>query len=487
MKIIDYSISKNGTTKKIPIGSVTTIFSQNNSTGKTTLLKSFLYAFGFDVQNTADIDYSIYTHQLVIEFQNNILKISRIGNSLLVNEDEFDLPFERKKAHIRLFGTENSEILENILGALFIDQDYGWSIIGSGTFAGANKYSLSSLLNGLDDYNDNGLKKKIDELSSEIKKYRFMVLSAKKREKFIVSNSGVVFDNTDYERNKREISSVDERINELDIQISKINKSIADNNHFSSFISEMHLSVQDLKTDIIVPINKSTLLGFDDNSEILKYRKRVLQNERNELKKRRSELLAFISKEEGLVHVKQEADKFFDEMKDINVSGLETLINQMSKEKNDLEVRLREINSRTNKWIDIFIQNVKDLAPYFDMQDDPLVSDNKYIFMKKRPQLSGAILHKMSFLYHMAAIKVCEKKLGITFPIFIDSPGGRELLDKTFIDSMTMLKEKFRHNQLFIATIKDLHFVWSDLVSFDPSVKVFDFDDAMLGQKDVSI
>lgn len=483
MTIDEYTISffKNGkeTIKNIPVGYRTSFFSNENSTGKTTLLKSILYCLGFEIQSTPGVNFDDYLFRIKLINNGNVYHIERKNTTFSINGQQFDLPVERHLAHSVLFNTPNTDILDNILATFFFDQDYGWTIIGYGNFSSIGTYNLASLLDALNDFDDDGLKKDILNISNAIKKYKFIIQATEKRKKFITNDSGDVCledDNQQLQYLNAKLSDIESKIKKRNSDISKIESTLKKNKRFSSYVSEMNLSVVDPNTGNTIPINESTLAGLSDIREALTYRKLILQGEREKLKREKETIASQIPKYTSLVDVKSEADKFYADMSGVDVDGLRTIISQLETEKRQKIEKLRELQSIDNRWIIKFLSYVEMFAKEIGDIPSDYYSSSKFIYMKKRPTISGAILHKISLCYHLAAVKVCEDKLGFNIPLIIDSPSGREVVETTIEKTFELLKEHFDKNQLLFATIKDVGEFFKDLTVFNPEKKVFDFE-----------
>ena len=104
---------------------VNIIHSDKNSTGKTTLLRAILYTLGFSVPNMELIRFEDYDFILDISRRNNQFSVKRKGNLLIISGQEFDLPVDQRAAHSFLFGINNGEILSNLLGTIYFDQEKG--------------------------------------------------------------------------------------------------------------------------------------------------------------------------------------------------------------------------------------------------------------------------------------------------------------------------------------------------------------------------
>lgn len=483
MRIINFNISKeiNGISesKNIPIGQHTSYFSDSNSTGKTTLLRSILYGLGFDIPNTPNVAYDEYCFKLSVVVRKKVFDLERRGSLFVVDGKPFDLPAERTLVHSVLFGESNADILNNILGTFYIDQDYGWTIVGYGHFGGSNMYNLSSLLDGLNHFDDNGLKNEIANISKEIKKYRFIESAVEKRNEFLETESGDIVKNEptfEVDELKRTLSEVEFKLNKVNNDITNIEAALRKNRRFSSYVSEMNLSVMDPESGNIVPINESTLCDLPDLNESLKYRKLILQGEREKLKQQKINILARIPKYESIVSIKSEADKFLSDINGVDLNGLKTIILQLENEKRKKTETLKQLQSTTNLWINKFLDYVKTFSLFLGNIPEEYYSSTKYIYMKKRPTLSGAMLHQVSLCYHLSAVKICEEKIGVSLPLIIDSPAGREVVEETMNNTLLLLKKYFSKNQIIFATIKHIETIFSDLLIFNPEKRVFDFE-----------
>ena len=103
-------------------------YSGNNSTGKTTLMRAILFTFGFSIPNTELVKFEKYEFELALT-NGEQLTVYRRGNLLRINEEEFDLPVDEKVVLSKIFKTDNPELLSNILGTIYFDQDKGWTLL----------------------------------------------------------------------------------------------------------------------------------------------------------------------------------------------------------------------------------------------------------------------------------------------------------------------------------------------------------------------
>ena len=71
---------------------------------------------------------------------------------------------------------------------------------------------------------------------------------------------------------------------------------------------------------------------------------------------------------------------------------------------------------------------------------------------------------------------VLYEKTGIRFPLFIDSPGGREVERETIEKTLEIIRREFSGNQLFVCSIfkfDSLNVRDDQILSFD-NLKAFD-------------
>ena len=66
-------------------------------------------------------------------------------------------------------------------------------------------------------------------------------------------------------------------------------------------------------------------------------------------------------------------------------------------------------------------------------------------------------MHKTVFSFRLAYIKEIEKKQGISLPILLDSPKGKEIDDDNVQKMIHILARDFSKNQIIIASI--FHYV----------------------------
>lgn len=128
---------------------VCVFYSKKNSTGKTTLMRAILYTLGFPIPNTELVKFENYEFVLELLNQDKNYILMRKDQLLKINDTEFDLPVEQAAAHTFLFGIANAEVLYNLLGTIYFDQEKGWTLLNRGTIIGTNRFSIESFFRSL--------------------------------------------------------------------------------------------------------------------------------------------------------------------------------------------------------------------------------------------------------------------------------------------------------------------------------------------------
>lgn len=231
------------------IDSVNLVFSEENSKGKTTLLRFVLYSLGYNVPSTKNMrfDHCEVVSQILVDNIGDII-LSRYSNDYIeatvANEKKtYILPDQLHDLHKMIFGTENTDVLNNILGAIYTDQEKGWTLLNRGTAIGSIRFNIEELIRGLSDCDCSDLIRKETQVSKELSKYRQMSSIAKYREE-IIAESGTVASDSYSEESEAVIAQLLMQQKSLQHELRRIDKSISDNKRVRQYVSEMKLIIQ---------------------------------------------------------------------------------------------------------------------------------------------------------------------------------------------------------------------------------------------------
>ena len=440
--------------KLFEFGEKTEIHSDINSVGKSTLLRLLFYAMGYPIPSTKKIRFSKLQTKLVLETEKEIILSRRDNNILLEIEgvtENLELPRDLYYILGKVFETNNINVLESLLGCIYLDQDKGWTLLNRGTVIGGIKFKVETLIEGISEKDIANLKIEVEKITSELKRL-------KELQKIVLfqSENFNLMDQSNFQSNKssdieKDILIVRSNKNELLKKLSTLKELAIKNEGYLSYIESLGLSVR-CSTGEIVELSRDNILGFDDIQKIIDLRIFHLNQEIDKLSKREIELKQEIENSQYLVRVENPI-KLFEQRLQLIVAPREIIedeIRRLKKRKKELENYIK-ISLRDDTNQNLF-DNILKFATKLGVEEY-LNIDKNFVFTSDLKSLSGTVLHKLVFCYKMAYITEIQKYLGITLPIVLDSPSGREVDQKNIEDMFNILNTDFRYNQIIIASI----------------------------------
>lgn len=122
--------------------------------GKSTLLRLLLYGVGYPIPGTYSLKFDKVSTQVIFEREGNRYIVNRINNYIEIYiEDEFissrTLTGDDESWFTYIWGIDSVRVLRNILGAIYMDQDKGWTLLNRGKVIGNIRFNIRDLLIGL--------------------------------------------------------------------------------------------------------------------------------------------------------------------------------------------------------------------------------------------------------------------------------------------------------------------------------------------------
>ena len=441
---------------------VNLVYSDKNTCGKTTLMRAMLYSLGYPVPNTKNIKFEKCI--IVTEIENNygFITIRREGNYLQVryaNEEQvFTLPAEQNEFHQLLWGTNNLELLDNIIGACYIDQEKGWTLLNRGKVIGNIRYNIEQLVRALSGRQCTDLLLQEKRLELELKKYRQMQSIAKYKEEINEYKDELISESYDEELEKQ-LDVLYYELAVLNKELKRIENVIKKNDSFRKYIESMKIRVRASSGEEI-PVNKDTIVDMNEYIEMLETKRRIISSEINSIKKAIEKLriempqddaqLSFGKKDSVLTDFDKNMVKF-----DIDAIAIGKAIDRLEKELKNTRGLITEATKRDNHIVDEMSEII---MMYSQELGVDLVNRANYLFTKNLKELSGAVLHKLVFVYRLAAVLSIEKYLGYKLPLLIDSPSGKEVDRENVNAMMKILARDFSKNQIIVASIYEYDF-----------------------------
>ena len=454
------------------------VHSVENSKGKTTLLRFLLYSIGYAIPSTKNIRFEECITETILDCVAGTLLVERRDSYLLVTQGDkqqyYILPEEAFEFHSTIYGTENHNILSNILGAFYIDQEKGWTLLNRGSVIGKNHFNIQQLVLGLSNRDYSDLFAESGRIERELSKYKQMFSVAQYQKDINELKENLVFEEHD-ESIKKEIDILTFDYQALSEELSRINKVINENSSFRKYIEKMRIRVKAPNGEEI-PVNKNTIVDFIDSVEILLAKRKMITSQMSGLQKK---IANFNLYKQGQFSTKETLIQNFDR----NILAFQMDSRVVNSIITDLETRLtsakKEISDLTKKDNPIVIQMYDTLVNYVsELHLDKYIKPSKeYLFTSNLKELSGAILHKIVFVFKLAYINAIQRTLNIKLPLILDSPSGKEIDSANVDDMMRILNRDFKANQVIIASIHNY--------AFD-NIKIIELGDCLIDEKNYS-
>lgn len=440
---------------------VNLVFSRENSKGKTTLLRFMLYSLGYNIPSTRKMKFEQceVTTKIHCDRLGDIV-LSRFNGTILEMEyngekTTYILPDQLHDIQRIIFGTDRTDILDNILGAIYADQEKGWTLLNRGTAIGSIRFNIEELIRGLSGCDCSELIRKERQLTNELGKYRQMFSVAKYRESVVAESNTLVSDDYAVESDAV-VSQLLIRQNTLQHELKRIDKTLTDNRRFRHYVEEMKLMVQSPDGSII-PVTAENIVGLTDTIDYLIAKRKMISSDLQAVMRQLSNMQKEQNEEaEQLAFYQSESlIKIFDK----KIAAVPIDAKAVNKEIKHLETALKairkEISTKTKsntKVIMSLYENMVKYASELGVGNGESIATS-YLFTSNLKELSGAVLHKTVFAFRLAYIIEIEKFLDVKLPIILDSPSGKEV-DQTNIQLMVnILKRDFSNNQIIIASI----------------------------------
>ena len=433
------------------------IYSKKNSTGKTTLIRFFLYSLGYPIPSTKNIRFEKCITEAIITCAMGKIVILRNGEYLEIrledgSKEYFVLPTDQNAFHAKMFGVQNNDLLNNILGTFYVDQEKGWTLLNRGIIIGKIRFNIEQLVRGLSDRSCDDLTKELRSVEQELKKYKQMFSISEYQQEINEAQDNIVFD-TKNEEEERLLEILNSEISTLEAELKRVNTVISENNSFKNYIEKMKIAVKGSDGKLI-PVNRETIIGFDFSIEFLLAKRKIISSKISSLKSKaekyernQMEQLQLIKTETLIESFDRNISKI-----DINQLSVSKIISKLEKEKSRLKKQITSLTRHNNDIVIDIHNTVMKYAKELDFEQFITLSSD-YIFTDDLKSLSGTVLHKIVFSFKLAYIIEVQKKIKMKLPIILDSPSGREITKENVKAMIDILNRDFSENQIIIASI----------------------------------
>ena len=437
------------------------IHSSENSKGKTTLLRLLLYSIGYNIPNTKNIKFENCEVEVCITTDDgDLLSLKRTVREFIVLKNSegkttFMLPSQIYDLHKIIFKADNIDLINNILGTFYFDQEKGWTLLNRGVVIGSIRFNIEELIRGINNVDCSELILRKDKKRQDLLKFKQM---------FSVSKYQETLDNESKSLASESYNTIiDSRINQYKIQqnsikreLSRVDDALKNNQHFRKFVADIGLLVQ-LQNGEIIAVTDKNIVGLNDTINYLIAKKRILSSEYNRI----SSELVEINKEKI---VEQQQLSFLDDQETItkifdsriasipiNTLVVERQIANIEREISEINRNIRMLTRTGKGTITSLFNNAKKYLTELGLDGESI--SEKYLFTSNLKELTGAILHKTVFSFRLACLIETEKYLGVRLTIILDSPRGKEIDPLNIKKMINILKRDFSDNQIIIASI----------------------------------
>lgn len=439
------------------------IHSNNNSKGKTTLLRMLLYSLGFNIPNTKNIKFENCEVEVNITLDNGetIELVRNAREHLILKQGDarttYILPSQQQDLHKIIFKTDNNDLLNNILGVFYFDQEKGWTLLNRGVVIGSNRFNIGDLIRGINGIDCSELIQLREQKKQELLKYRQMYSVSKYQETIDVATQNITTESFNVILESR-IEQCKMQKSLLLKELRRIDEVLLENEKFQKFISDIGLIVA-LPNGETIAVNESNIIGLRDSINYLIAKKKIITSEYNQItndieklereRKTEAQQLDFFDDP-------NKATEIFDKQIariPINTLAIKKRISNTEKEIKLISERIKKLTrvKDGHSTITSLYNNAKKYLTELGLDGARLTE--QYLFTSNLKELSGAILHNTVFSFRIACLIEMEKCLNIKLPIILDSPSGKEIDSENIKKLITILKRDFSDHQIIIASI----------------------------------
>lgn len=471
MKFLEFTLKEGLFQKSVAFSEIANvIYSQKNATGKTTFLRAIFYALGYPVPSTKGVKFDEMEFWLTLESRDKHFRIFRHSSYLSIDDGteqiDYSLPTDFYDVLIAITGCENKDVLDNLIGSSYMDQEKGWTLLNRGKVIGNISFNIEALVRGLGGKGCDSEILELEAVKRSLKKYEYMQSVGKYQEEIHEAGGDIEFDTPEEVRDIRLEMLRVEREPLLE-ELRQIKSILRKNKLLVEYISGFKLIVQSSKGEEI-PVTQETLVGFIDNTEFLVARREMLSADLEAVNKKIAALQKQKEKDEGLFKVQTTIEAFDSDIRKINVDPVATqrIIDQLRRERQKLQERIRAMTEQDNGVVVELHNCISTYAKELGVSEAHVAPNKDYIFTNDLKSLSGSILHKIVFSFKLAYVKLIREKAGIILPIVLDSPSGREVEHSTVELMLKIIQRDFSEHQLIIATIYEYELKDKKVIEF---------------------
>lgn len=429
-----------------------------NSVGKTTLLRSILFAFGENVPGTQGFKFSAGGKEfiLVLLEGNRRISLKRSGQTLVYREagsdDRYALPYDLYALKQRLFGIKNELQADNLLGACYIDQDKGWTLLNRGKVISGISFKIENFIRGLSMNDQLREQTELANIEQEIKRYAFAKQAAG-YQRDVLDDESQPIPSKDASKDYAKLQQLNMRASYLQKRISAIRKAQRDNKKFREYVAQLKIRVR-VDGGETIAVTEENLDGFDDQDRYLDAQVQDLAAQLDDTGKTITRLQASLSADDKLFELGSEIDLLDRQIAGLKIdaSMFEKTLDALREKKKSIEDAISASSTHFDSYTFIS-ETVASFTKALDINEE-YIADNHGIFTDNIKEKSGSYYQALVLAFRLAYAKAVERFCGFRPPLIIDSPRNGEISSKNFTLAMKLVEEQFEGWQIIMASIK---------------------------------
>lgn len=438
--------------KTFEFGHRTLLYSSDNSQGKTTLVRLLLHSLGFDIPMTAGINKTAIYSEIIISIKSELIMIRRQGKKAIllsngVEVKEYNLPNDTLELHTNVFGVSEINILENILGLFYVDQNRGQIVLNRGEIIGNINFNIDKLIAGMQGIDIDKMALEMNNEKKSLKSYAGLkgIIEYVRTINEHSENSNEPLDNSE-QLQKREIIKL--KIKDINEKIRMASNEDNENRAFLDYIERADVVVVDINGNEI-EVNKNTIKGYEANTQVLLAHMNYLKIQRQILQK---ELISLQPVNDELIHIddfKKRIDQDLIKLK-MNDTNIDSIIQSSQAKIKSINAEIRRMTFENSDLVNymnsVMLEVASDLGVYKYLKKDGIKTH-------QIQDKTGVIYYKSIISFKIAFIKTMEKYKEVNLPLVIDSFRNQELTMENADKLLSIIDKYILNHQLIITSV----------------------------------
>ena len=365
------------------------------------------------------------------------------------------MPRDSNEVLKELFQINNNQLIECVLGSMYIDQDRGWSLLNRGKVLGRNSFDIDKFISSFSNDQFYSLVEKRNALSNECKKYKKLI-NLFDRQRTLNNYSIERIDLSVLESLQVSLTTEKANLSYLKKEEKRLQHSLEDNKRFLQYIDQMKLVLNIDGAERL--LTHDMIVSVPDNLNLINTRRKIIQTKIEKSKQVISNYEEQVDKYISQKNTEQIVESFSIiplSKTDLNPLEIQASIDVMMKTINGMDSNIKELlnNNEALATIEHYIKrNSRFLGVY-----EYIVNKTPHCRIKEElKKYTGTDYKKIVLSYRLAYVSLIRDKCNVILPIIIDSPKNE--VDRNNLNLMMgLLHEFYKDHQIIIASIDLIH------------------------------